>query len=128
MKVILSNKGNKHTNQHYTNTHAHLNNPFQVAKKMFFDSIFNKINKCVYIGLIDNHIDGDNGSVDHSETTTGKSKKLLRLTMPNPADVRQILLAFFMITFFLSSMSLVWTYTVMVPFMRGKWVAVFFKF
>ena len=40
--------------------------------------------------------------------------------MPNPADVRQILLAFFMITFFLSSMSLVWTYTVMVPFMRGS--------
>merc|ERR1711892_451881 len=55
-----------------------------------------------------------------SETTTGKSKKLLRLTMPNPADVRQILLAFFMITFFLSSMSLVWTYTVKVPFMRGN--------
>ena len=72
---------------------------------MLFDFIFNKNN--IYIELFPETRELDS----NSETAQGKSKKLLRLTMPNPADVRQILLAFFMITFFLSSMSLVWTYT-----------------
>ena len=94
---------------------------------MFFDFIFNKINKCVYIGLIDHHVvDGDNGSVDHSETTTGKSKKLLRMTMPNPSDLRQSLLAFFMILFFGSTMSLVWTFTTIIPFLRGSKASLLF--
>ena len=48
-----------------------------------------------------------------------KSKKLLKMTMPNPSDLRQSLLAFFMILFFGSTMSLVWTFTVIVPFIKG---------
>lgn len=48
-----------------------------------------------------------------------KSKKLLRMTMPNPSDLRQSLLALFMILFFGSTMSLVWTFTVIVPFIKG---------
>ena len=41
------------------------------------------------------------------------------MTMPNPSDLRQSLLAFFMILFFGSTMSLVWTFTVIVPFIKG---------
>ena len=40
--------------------------------------------------------------------------------MPNPSDMRQILLAGFMILFFVSSMSLVWTFSVIVPYLRGS--------
>ena len=47
-----------------------------------------------------------------------KSKKLLRMTMPNPSDMRQSMLALFMISFFCSSMSLVWSFSVMVPFLK----------
>ena len=41
------------------------------------------------------------------------------MTMPNPSDLRQSLLACFMILFFGSTMSLVWTFTVIVPFIKG---------
>jgi len=43
------------------------------------------------------------------------------MTMPNPSDLRQSLLAFFMILFFCSSMSLVWTFTTIVPFYKGSY-------
>ena len=39
---------------------------------------------------------------DGMKIILGKSKKLLKMTMPNPADVRQSLLALFMILFFCS--------------------------
>merc|ERR1712227_513814 len=45
---------------------------------------------------------------------------LRRLSMPNPADLRQIFLAAMMILFFISSMSLVWTFAVMRPYMWGR--------
>ena len=44
----------------------------------------------------------------------------MKLSMPDQSDLRQILLAVFMVLFFISSMSLVWTFATIVPYLRGS--------
>ena len=48
------------------------------------------------------------------------SKNLLNLTMPDHTDLHQLILAGLMVLFVLSSMSLVWTFSVIVPYLRGS--------
>ena len=48
------------------------------------------------------------------------SKKLLRLTLSATTDLRQCVLALLMVSFFGSSMSLVWSFTAIAPYYRSR--------